>query len=191
MEVGMRLQRIVEPLDSAAKTPVPTQDPAELKKLLEAGDDTSFTRFLFQKPSFNQRIAVIPHYHKQPDGNITMRFEPLMVLDYVHDSSAGAPAAAVYPPKDKARFSEAADMLQNKWRYFSGMKNATSQNRPRVLAVGREGVANGIKIIAIANEASKNAGTGEFCVVPSYQVVKGQGRDGSDLVQTKFELFAA
>jgi hypothetical protein len=70
------------------------------------------------------------------------------------------------------------------------MKEQNPRARPRVLAMGREATANAIKMIAQANTATREATGGEFCALPSIHVEKNRGKDGKDLVSTRFDLFA-
>jgi len=67
------------------------------------------------------------------------------------------------------------------------------RSRPKMLAMGRDAVANVIKIVAITNQAIREQGGREFCVLPSYHASKDtrKGHEGKDVVHTRIDLFAA
>jgi len=185
------------------------QTPAELKALLET-PESGKTRFLFKK-STDERIAFIPSYVRKENGAIGMRFEPLMVTGdtvspddghWARDGSTYSepllPHTVVYSTTNKEKLTNCAETLQRKWTAFCRYSNkqqagqATDRaSSPKVVAMGREAVANAVKMIAIANEATKAGGGKEFCALPSFHFMKDKrpGMEGKDLVQMKFEFF--
>jgi len=179
----------------------------EMLELLETGvEDTNRTLFLFNKAT-PQRLAFIPTYHKHGDRLVSMRFEPLLLVNpAVENQSDTLHKNHVFPPKEKGKLEDAAAMLQRQWMYFSNLESdpkmklkaalqkrlRAGEFRPQVVTMGREGVVKAVKLIAIANEKTKEAGGREFCVLPSYQVTSDTrpGKENEQRVRTRFDLYA-